>query len=93
MNLEEMLDHEVTLHGIAMDAQAGAVLQLDDGTPVYVGDVAAWDDEFVGQELTVTGVLVRQQLAPEPRRNERGGHSHGMLGGSYVVREPIWRLR
>lgn len=87
MNLDEMIGSRVTLHGTAADAHAGAVLLLDDGTPVYIDGMPAWDDGMSGQEIALTGVLGREQLGPEPAVDDHGGHRHGMSGTPYTLRD------
>jgi hypothetical protein len=91
MDLEQLLGQEVTLHGTAMDAHAGGVLELDDGAVVFVADVQYWDDDVAGRRLVLSGVLAREALGPEPEVGADGVPTHGMSGQAYVVRDATWR--
>lgn len=90
MDLDSLIGQRVTLHGTAFDAHSGAVLMLDDGMTVYVAELPAWDEELVGRAMTLTGLLGREQLGPEPTVAESGAHSHGRTGRPFVLRDASW---
>ena len=78
----------VTLRGRALDANAGAVLLLEDETPIYIHVLEYWPDEFVGEEVEVRGVLQREKVIPNP---EASPVSHGAAGMNLVLRNASWR--
>jgi hypothetical protein len=82
----------VTLRGTAFDAHAGAVLLLDDESPVYVEGLSRWSPEEYGKRLEVTGTLRSVKLAPDPVVGEGGTRRHGMAGTQTVVVGATWRV-
>ena len=69
-DLQEQVGRSVTLHGTALDARAGAIVLLADGTPVYLAGTMEWDEAMVGREVAVTGTLV-SRLSDSRRTNPR----------------------
>jgi hypothetical protein len=83
---QEHVGERVTLRGLALTARAGAIVDLDDGTPVYVAGLGEWDGELEGSEVEVTGTL-RQRPSRVP---EGEPHRHG-LGETYALEDASWR--
>lgn len=50
-----------TVHGVAHDAMAGAVVLDDAGRTLYVEGIHAWPQEVEGKRLIVTGRIVTRQ--------------------------------
>ena len=69
---------ETTLSGKAYNAKAGAVLVLDDETPVYIEGMNAWEDEMIGQTIELTGILQSSQAYPQAEEDENGMIIQGM---------------
>ncbi len=87
--LDELLDKEVTLYGIAMDAKGGAVL-MHQGNPIYIEGLDFWPDELFKKKLNVTGTLVLIKLIPDPTISEDGAISQGAEGMQYVLKDAKW---
>lgn len=88
--LDQLIDQEVTLSGVARNAHAGAVLLMPDRTPVYIDDLPSWEEEIHGKNVQVTGTLRQRKLAPDPTPSPGGGVSHGIHGQSWVLEGARW---
>lgn len=82
-----MLNSQITLKGIALDAKAGAVLKLSNGEIVYLENLAFWDDDLVQKEVSVAGKLVEKKYIPDPHTAENGAKSAGAIGTQLVLEE------
>ena len=89
-DLISQVNQSITLVGIARDAHAGAVVLLEDGTPVFIKGLASWDDNWNRKQIKITGVLRERKLAPDPEVNEKGEVSHGMEGDAWVLENATW---
>jgi hypothetical protein len=78
-------EQETTVSGKAYNAKAGAVLMIDDDTPVYIEGMEEWDDDLIGKKVKLTGVLRPKQIYPEIH-NEGGIISQGMSGTPMVLK-------
>jgi len=47
----------VVIRGTAYDARAGAILELEDRTPIYIAGLTEWDPALNGKPVEVTGLL------------------------------------
>jgi hypothetical protein len=90
--LDSMLGQAVTLKGRAGNAMLGAVVVLEDRTPLYVEGLAEWDDAANGRSVSASGVLRRKRLAPEAEWDSQGGRSHGVEGTNWVLEGATWKL-
>ena len=91
--LEESFNQTVTLEGVAQNARLGAIVLLEDYTPVYLDGIEEWDEQIVEKSVAVTGVLRRQSLAPKATVTVQGEASHGIDGESYVLENPEWKTK
>ncbi len=89
--LDTRLGQAVTLTGRAANAAMGAVVLMEDRTPVYLLGKEEWDDEN-GSTVAVSGTLRRRSLAPDPTVDADGAISHGMMGDAWVIEDPTWAL-
>ncbi|MBD3187951.1 hypothetical protein GF325_14030 [Candidatus Bathyarchaeota archaeon] len=87
-NIESKIGQQVRLEGVARDAKGGAVLILDDGTPVYMENLDYWDENTQGQIVIASGTLVRVKYIPDPVVDENGAISQGAEGLQLVLRQP-----
>lgn len=86
-DLQELVGRSVTLHGTALDAQAGAIVLLSDGTPVYMTSIVKWDEAMVGGEVVVTGTLLRRpSRLPQDDSTTSVEHGLGETSRSRVSR-------
>ena len=75
MDFSEMVDHQVTLSGVAYNALGSAVVADPDGEWfVYVDGLESWDDGDYGKKVEVTGLLVREAIAPRGGGQRRSAH-------------------
>jgi hypothetical protein len=58
---------------------------------VYVDGLEAWDEDDDGKSVEVSGLLVRQAVAPAAKV-EDGRHTHGAAGRALVVRGATWHF-
>jgi hypothetical protein len=87
---EEHVDETVTFRGMAYDARAGAMVMLEDGTPIYISDLGSWDDVCSGNEVEVTGTL-RNKASRLPKVPPGGEQYHG-VGDRFVVEDASWTV-
>lgn len=92
MGLTSQVDSHVTLHGTARNAHQGAVLLMEDRTPVYVAGLEGWNDAFDLQQVAVTGTLRFRNIAPDAEVDDDGAISHGMAGANFVFEDATWSL-
>jgi hypothetical protein len=85
MTLADRLGEQVELQGIAYNAHAGAIVEVD-GVPVYLSGIKRWPRGVYGVAATVSGRLTRQSLAPDPVPGPVV--SHGMEGEVFVLLDP-----
>ena len=82
---DESKERETTISGKAKNRKAGAVLMIDENTPVFIEGMDEWDDDMIGKTMKLTGVLGRQQIYPEIK-SEDGIISQGMSGTPMVLK-------
>lgn len=89
---DESAEQETTISGKAENLKAGAVLMIDDNTPVFIEGMNEWDDDLIGKKMKLTGILRRKQIYPQIK-NEGGIISQGMSGTPMVLKltQPIKR--
>lgn len=92
MALTSQVDQQVTLRGTARNAHLGAVLVMEDRTPVYIDGLDGWNDAFDFQSVAVTGTLRFRSVAPNATVDDDGAISHGMAGANYVFEDATWSL-
>jgi len=91
--LDNLLDQEVTVRGVARDAAMGAVVVRDGGgEPIYVAGLREWPPAASGKRVEVKGTLRRKKIAPDAGVGADGGVSHGMGGAVLVLENPTWTV-
>lgn len=92
MDFESLVNQQVTITGVAYNAlPLAVVVDPDDEWQVYVDGHESWDDADYGKRVEITGLLVRQAIAPEATVDADGGYSHGAVGKALVLRNATWR--
>lgn len=81
----ELFGKEITLLGVAFDSKAGAVLKVENDIIVYIYDLASWPDEFLRQQMCVTGTLQKKKIIPDVTIDENGAISQGAPGDQYLL--------
>ena len=92
MSLKTQVGGQVALTGTARNAHQGAVVLLNDRTPVYVHGLSGWNASFDLKQVIVKGTLRHRSIAPDASVDEDGAVSHGMDGPVFVVEEATWSL-
>jgi hypothetical protein len=82
---DALQEQETTISGKAYNAKAGAVLMIDNDTPVYIEGMREWGDDMIGKKVELTGVISRAQIYPEAK-SEDGIISQGMSEAPMVLR-------
>jgi small nuclear ribonucleoprotein (snRNP)-like protein len=90
--LEKLFDQTVTIEGLAQNASLGAIVLLDDYTPVYLDKIKEWDKKNDQKVVIVTGILRHKSIAPKATVTSQGEVSHGTDGKSYVLENPEWKI-
>jgi hypothetical protein len=86
----EHVGEPVTIRGTALDARAGAAVQLADGMPVYVVGLESWADDVSGRFVEVSGQL-RRRPSRIPPPSPSGERYHG-LGETYALEAASWTV-
>lgn len=81
---------QATVKGTARDAKAGAVVQAEGGSPIYIEGLASWPADLRDQPVEATGMLVAQKAIPDPV-GERGEVSQGAWGTQCVLTAATWK--
>ena len=87
----EHVDEVVTVRGTARNARAGAIVQLDDRTPIYVAGLTAWDAGYRDKQVEATGLL-RKRPPRVPKTPPGGLQSHGLTDETFVLEEASWSV-
>ena len=78
----------VVIRGTAYDARAGAILELEDRTPIYIVGLAEWDPALQGKALEVTGLL--KERAARALVSAGGAQLHGLASPTFVLENAKW---
>ena len=89
-DLTALIGSSTTITGRAANARSGAIIRLDDRTPVYIDGLESWQGSLAGQTIQVQGTLLQRSLAPDPYTSSDGGISHGIDGSNYVLESAQW---
>jgi len=88
MNLE--YDKKQTIRGVARNAKNGAVVVADD-IAIYILGLECWPDEVYGKKITVTGILRKRKIIPDPI-NEKGEICTGCWGEQDILEDAKWKI-
>ena len=75
----DLIGKEITMTGIAVDAKAGACIQLKNGI-VYIKKWERWESELLGKQISVTGLLKEEKFIPKTNMDENGAITQGVEG-------------
>jgi hypothetical protein len=78
-------EQETTVSGKAYNAKAGAVLMIDENTPVYIEGMEEWDDDLIGKSVKLTGVFIDEQVYPQAN-SEKDDISQGISGTPRILK-------
>lgn len=89
MNLDEYINGNVILYGLADNAMAGAVLVCGPNSQVYIEGLGEWTEEDRFSAIRVTGLLVVEGDDADLGNAEAPVHG---IGRHYVVKDAQWEL-
>ena len=81
----------VVIRGTAYDARGGAILELEDRTPIYIAGLAEWDAALNGKPLEATGLL-QKRAARVPQIAPGGAQLHGLPSSTFVLENATWTV-
>lgn len=87
----EHVGETVVIRGTAYDARAGAIVELEDRTPIYITGLAEWDAALHGKAIEVTGLL-EQRAARVPPVPPGGPQLHGLPAPTFVLESATWTV-
>lgn len=82
--LDANLNQTVTICGKAKHAKAGAILVLDDNTPVYLQGLEQWENKYLEKKIRVSGILKLDPIYPNTKILD-GMHIQGMNDSAYSM--------
>jgi len=85
MNLEKLIGQDVTLLGLAKDAKGGAVIITTDNNVIYIKGLQSWSPDMADSLVSVTGLLKREKIIPDPITEKDGAISTGAFGEQLVI--------
>lgn len=89
---EARLNQYITIQGVADNAKSGAVVMTADDTPIYLEGLAEWDSAVVQQPVVVSGTLRQRKAAPTAVAGSNGDQRAGIVGDSYLLENPTWKI-
>ena len=91
-SLDDLIDRSTSLIGRAENAKGGAVVILESQEVIYIRSVSSWDDEIVGKQVIIKGIVRLEKYIPDPEVSKDGAISQGAIGSQYVLDDAQWRL-
>jgi len=85
MELEKLIGQKVNLNGTAKDAKGGAVLITPEGYVIYIKGLESWPSELLDKPVSVSGLLKKEKLIPDPIIDKNGAISTGATGDQLVL--------
>lgn len=92
MILDKQLGKVITLVGTAYDAKAGAMILTENESAVYIRGLDEWPGQYSGKKISVSGLLTKDKLVPDPVIGRDGGISTGAYGEDYVLDNAEYKL-
>jgi hypothetical protein len=91
---EESLHNLINLNahftGRADNAKGGAVVVLQNQEVIYVRNLSFWDEDVVGKQVSIKGIVRLEKYIPDPVVAEDGAISQGAIGSQYVLDDAQW---
>ncbi|MBI4365738.1 MAG: hypothetical protein HY543_02860 [Deltaproteobacteria bacterium] len=92
IDLTQEIGKPATLHGVARDSKAGAIVVLAGDAVVYIDGLASWPAAFHGKNVVVHGLLKRRKYIPDPAERGDGAIAQGAKGLQDVLERARWTL-
>jgi hypothetical protein len=93
MQLEELIDQKVTLHGTARNAKGGPVIITKDNNVIYFKNLESWPPELEGKQIIMSGLLKKEKFIPDPIIDENGAISCGAKGMQFVLENAEYSVK
>ncbi|MFX1258106.1 MAG: hypothetical protein ACFFAN_09615 [Promethearchaeota archaeon] len=85
--MEKLIGQQITLLGTAKDAKGGAVLITTDNDVIYIKGLEFWSSELLNKQVSVSGLLNKEKLIPDPATDKNGAISCGAFGEQLVIEQ------
>ena len=59
---------------------------------IYIRKLSSWEDEVVGKQVSIKGIIQREKYLPDPHVSEDGAISQGAIGTQYVLDDAQWHM-
>ena len=89
-SLHDLIDQNAQFTGRAEDAKGGAVVVLQNQEVIYVRNLSFWEEEIVGTQVSIKGIVRSEKYIPDPEVAEDGAISQGAIGSQYVLDDAQW---
>ncbi|MCJ7817214.1 MAG: hypothetical protein MUP60_00010 [Candidatus Thorarchaeota archaeon] len=60
---------------------------------IYVRNLSFWEDEVVGKQFSIKGIIRLEKYIPDPAVSEDGAISQGAIGSQYVLDDAQWYIK
>ncbi len=91
--LHDIINQIASFSGRAENAKGGAVVVLKNQGVIYVRNLSSWEDEVIGKQVSIKGIVRLEKYIPDPYISEDGGISQGAIGFQYVLDDPLWKIK
>jgi len=89
-SLNDLIDQSAQFAGRAENAKGGAVVILQNQEVIYIRNLFSWDEETVGKQVSIKGIVRSEKYIPDPEVSEDGAISQGAIGFQYVLDDAQW---
>lgn len=89
-SLHDLINQNAQLTGRAENAKGGAVVVLQNQEVIYVRNLSFWEEEIVGTQVSIKGIVRSEKYIPDPEVAEDGAISQGAIGSQYVLDDAQW---
>ncbi len=89
-SLHDLINLNTHFTGRADNAKGGAVVVLRNQEVIYIRNLSFWDEEVVGKQVSIKGIVRLEKYIPDPEVAEDGAISQGAIGSQYVLDDAQW---
>lgn len=92
IDLENAVNHQVTVSAVAHNAKAGAVIMTDCNEVIYIRGLKEWQDAMIGKRVLIDGILRRGRIYPDVKV-EAGVSSQGITEEQWFLEGYNYRAK
>ncbi|TFH09229.1 MAG: hypothetical protein E4H14_04820 [Candidatus Thorarchaeota archaeon] len=92
-SLHDLIDQNAILIGRSENAKGGAVIVLQNQGVIYVRNLSFWEDDVLGKQVSIKGIIRLEKYIPDPKVSEDGAISQGAIGFQYVLDDAQWHIK